>query len=175
VGPVAPTPGPVGPTNPIGPVGPAAPADPVDPVVGIKLDIILCKTYYYNSIIYKVKKNQPQEFWIVNASNRDVMLSDLYLSVKAYCSVNLLDKKHYYYTWEQICKSVESGSIYNKRNKIFVRKNAPKIQRKTIQIDKNAFSPSREKSVYEIKEEKYEELNLSDEQFAEENLELIEK
>ena len=114
------------------------------------------------------KNNKPEEFWIVNTSKRDVMLSDLSLSVKSYKSVNLLDSKHYYYTWEQVFNSVTSGSIFKKRNIISVRKSPPPINNKKILIDKESPLPRREKSIFEIKKENFAELELTDEQFAEE-------
>lgn len=115
---------------------------------------------------------QPKEFWICNVSKRDVMISDLYLSVKSFTSVNLLDAKHHRYTWDQIIKSCTSGSIFKKRDKIYLRDSAPIKSRKVIQVDSDSILPNREKSIFEIKEEKFEELNLTDEQFAEENSDL---
>ena len=115
----------------------------------------------------------PKEFWVANMSNKDVSLGDLYLTIRAYASVNLLNKKHYYYTWKQIYDSVTSGSIFKKKDKIIPRKLPPKVQRLTITIDKESAVPGREKSIFEFKEEKYEELDLSDEKFAEENADLV--
>ncbi|CAB4197124.1 hypothetical protein UFOVP1290_644 [uncultured Caudovirales phage] len=110
-----------------------------------------------------------QNFWITNISNRNVSLSDLNLTIKAYSSINLMDSKHYNYSIEQINKSVLNGSIYNKRNKIFVRKVAPVPIKNNIKFERETFVPSREKSLYNIKEEHYEELEISDEDFAKEN------
>lgn len=114
----------------------------------------------------------PKEFWITNITNKDVSLGDLYLSIKAYSSINLLDSKHYYYTWQQIVTSATSGSIFKRKNKISIRKFAPKSERKIIEVDKLSAIPSREKSIFEFKEEKYDELDISDEKFAEENADL---
>ena len=116
---------------------------------------------------------KPDHFWVTNTSNCDVSLGDLYLTIKSYKSVNLLDSKHYHYSWEQIYKSFSSGSIFKKRNKIVARKNPPHIAKKTLVLDRNSVLPSREKSIFEIKQENYEELSLSDEQFAAENAEDI--
>jgi hypothetical protein len=116
---------------------------------------------------------KPDHFWVTNTSNHDVSLGDLYLTIKSYKSVNLLDSKHYHYSWEQIYKSFSSGSIFKKRNKIVARKNPPYIAKKTLVLDRNSVLPSREKSIFEIKQENYEELSLSDEQFAAENAEDI--
>ena len=106
-------------------------------------------------------------------SNRNVSLGDLNLTVKAYSSVNLLDNKHYRYTIEQLKKSAENGSIYNKRHLISVRKVPPIIAKLDIPVSNDQYIPTRERSNMEIKEELYEELNVSDEQFADQNSELI--
>jgi|SRR5579859_6435659 len=122
----------------------------------------------------KLKKPQKVTFWVTNISNRNVSLTDLALNIKAFTSVNLMDDKHYYYTLAQLIKSAESGSIFKKRDKISVRKVPPVIVKEHRPIDKEAFSPTREKSVLEITEENYEELMVSDESFAEENAETAE-
>jgi len=90
-----------------------------------------------------------------------------------------MDTKHYKYTLEQLRKSAESGSLFLKKDKIFVRKDRPDVvESKYIDImavdmapplNRETTIPSRERSVLAIKEEKYEELNISDEEFANEN------
>lgn len=112
-------------------------------------------------------------FWVTNISNMNVSLSDLNLTIKARSSVNLLDSKHYSYTKEQLDKSVKEGSIFKKRNKIFVRKVAPIIEQKNVLFIKDTYIQSRERSVYSIKEEKYEELEMTDDEFIKENIDLI--
>jgi len=109
----------------------------------------------------------------------NVSLADLNLTIKAYSSVNLLDKKHYQYTLEQLIKSVEAGSIFKKRDKIVVRKIAPEILKANVPLTRETFIPTRERSLLSIKEENYEELNLSeadqkksDEEFAKANADL---
>jgi hypothetical protein len=108
---------------------------------------------------------KDQEFWIVNISNRNVTLSDLNLSIKAGSSVNLLDKKHYHLTMDQLQKSLTSGSIYKKRDKIFKRVVPPTFKKDPMAIDMNAVVSSRSKSIFEIKEERFEELEFTDEQY----------
>lgn len=122
---------------------------------------------------------KDNEFWITNMSAMNVSLADLNLTVKAYSSINLMDKKHYYYTIEQLNKSAKSGSIFKKRNKIAVRKVSPIIPDNTIiEINKEASIPGRERSLLKISYEKYEELEIlddqkvSDEKFAAENADL---
>ena len=123
-------------------------------------------------------------FWITNISDRNVTLADLATSIRSFSSVNLLDKRHYELTLEQLNKSKESGSIYIKRNFIKMRDFAPgskPIDMSKI-IDKNASLPSREKSIFVIEEVEYEELYVGDnidderkkidEQIAKENAEL---
>jgi hypothetical protein len=113
-----------------------------------------------------------QEFWATNISNMNVSLSDLNLTIKAFSSVNLLDTRHYSYTIEQLEKSRNSGSLSRKRNKIVIRDVAPKTAQMHKSVLKEACVPNRARSVYEIKNEKYEELAISDEKFAEENAEI---
>lgn len=112
-------------------------------------------------------------FWVTNISNMNVSLSDLNLTIKPFSSVNLLDSKHYSYTKEQLDKSVKEGSIFKKRNKIFVRKVAPIVEKKTILSIKDTYIQSRERSVYSIKQETYEELEMTDDEFIKENIDLI--
>lgn len=125
-----------------------------------------------------MKKESPT-FWVTNISPMNVSLADLNLTIKAYSSVNLLDKKHYQYTLEQLIKSVEAGSIFKKRDKIVVRKIAPEILKANVPLTRETFIPTRERSLLSIKEENYEELNLSeadqkksDEEFAKANADL---
>jgi hypothetical protein len=123
------------------------------------------------------RMSQPQRpsngpsFWVTNLTPMNVSLADLNLTVKAFSSVNLLDKKHYSYTLEQLQKSAESGSLFNKRDRIAVRKIAPEILTANVPLLRETFIPTRERSVLAIKEENYEELNVTDEEFANENAE----
>jgi len=126
-----------------------------------------------------MKKADSPSFWVSNISNRNVSLADLNLTIRAFTAVNLLDKKHYSYTLEQLQKSAASGSIAAKSDKIVVRKNPPKINKANVPINKESSIPSRERSVFSIKEEYYEELDLTaadkrkqDEEFAVANAEL---
>lgn len=128
--------------------------------------------YEYTHIIQYTMKKETPTFWVSNISNRNVSLADLNLTIKAFSSVNLLDKKHYQYTSDQLTKSVESGSIFKKRDKIIVRKVAPEVLKANVPLTRETFIPSRERSVLSIKEENYDELNLSDEEFAKENADI---
>lgn len=109
-----------------------------------------------------------QCFWLTNISNRNVSLADLALTVKAFTSVNLLDAKHYSYTRDQLEKSAKTGSLFKKRHFLKVRKNAPIQQNADMLIDRDAIIPTRQRSVLDVKEKNYEELNITDEQFVEE-------
>ena len=112
-----------------------------------------------------------KDFWVTNISKMNVSLSDLNLTVKAFSSVNLLDHRHYSYTLEQLEASKKNGSIARKKDKIKVRDIAPEVIKMNVPFLRETYIPSRERSAYEIKNETYEELSLSDEQFAEENAE----
>ena len=119
--------------------------------------------------------SKNKAFWITNISKRNVSLADLNLTVKALSSINLLEEGHYYYTIEELEKSAKEGSIYNKRDKIFVRQVEPEIFKMNVPFNKETFIPTRERSLYQIKQEVYEELSLTDEAFAEENADIAEQ
>lgn len=110
-----------------------------------------------------------QSFWITNISNRNVSLADLNLTIKAFTSVNLLDDKHYDYSLEQLQTSAEKGSLAKKKDKLVVRQFAPKVTQRNVALNRESMIPTRERSLYSIKEEHYEELAISDEDFAKEN------
>lgn len=99
----------------------------------------------------------------------NVSLSDLNLTIKAFSTVNLLDQKHYSYTPEQLIASATNGSISKKKNKLAIRQVAPEHVKKHVLFDRETFIPTRERSIFSITEEKYEELEVSDEDFAKEN------
>jgi hypothetical protein len=110
-------------------------------------------------------KQLSPTFWVTNISNKNVTLTDLYISIKANSSVNLLSK-HYSFTLEQLEKSHASGSIYTKRDKIVKRKVPPPPPEETVlKIDVNSIVPSKPRSIFEIKHQRYVELEISDEEY----------
>jgi hypothetical protein len=130
---------------------------------------------------YIMKKRPPNTtFWITNMSSMNVTLSDLALNIRAFTTINLLDKRHYKYTLEQLLKSQESGSLFKKRDKIVVRKIPPPDPEKNkTAIVYGSIIPDRTRSLYNIKQEEYEELNVNqedqkkqDEIYAKENADL---
>lgn len=104
-------------------------------------------------------------FWVTNFSKQDVSLSDLGVTVRSMTSVNLLDQTHYpHITLAMLEKSENSGSMFKRRDKVSHRKVAPEAAPKeTLQRDTQAVIPIKARSILEIKEEKYEELNIVDE------------
>lgn len=109
--------------------------------------------------------NKNKEFWISNISNRNVTLSDLNLSIKAMTSINLLDSKRYFFTEEHLNKSLSSGSLFLKRDKIVKRVIPPQaVTGNKTAFDINAAIPNKPRSIFEIKIEKYEELDVSSNQ-----------
>jgi hypothetical protein len=124
---------------------------------------------------------QDQTFWITNISDRNVSLADLNLTIKAFTSVNLLDNKHYSYTLQQLEMSALKGSLYKKSNRLKRRNVPPPIIKSDMSILNEASIPSRERSVYNIKQEVFEELDgantdkaRAEEAYALENADLIE-
>ncbi len=122
-----------------------------------------------------------KEYWVTNICKKNVSLADLNLTIKSFTSVNLLDSKHYYYTFEELEKSRKNGSIFKKRDKIKVREFPPEMIKMDMLCTHDTFIPTRQRSIYEVSEQKYEELSFidgqdnqfaEDERFAEENAEL---
>lgn len=115
---------------------------------------------------------QKSAFWITNTSPFNVTLSDLAVNIKARTTINLMDQKHFKYTLEQLQKSATSGSLFKKRDKVVIRFLPPVINKEVMKISKESAIPGRERSIFNFKEEKYEELDISDDQYADENAEL---
>jgi hypothetical protein len=121
------------------------------------------------------KKQNKQSFWITNISKMNVSLSDLGLHIYAMRSINLLDARHYSLTLEQIQKSAESGSLFKKRDKIVIRKVIPESAIElSPPIQNDAIFPTRQRSLVDIEKITYEELDIKDEDFAEENADTAE-
>jgi hypothetical protein len=122
----------------------------------------------------RMKKDNKDSFWITNISNRDVSLADLNLTVRAYTSVNLLDSKHYYFTRAQLEKSSESGSLFKKRTIIAVRKVPPEIEKPHRITAAEDSIKSKKRSNVEVIDIKYDELDIPDTVYADENSEIAE-
>lgn len=113
------------------------------------------------------KRISDNEFWITNISNMNVSLSDLGLTVPARRSMNLLDSRHHSLSKELLLTSAESGSLYKKRNKIVVRKVPPVSEaRQLLEVAYNAAVATRRRSAVKVEEVHYEELDVSDDEFA---------
>jgi hypothetical protein len=120
-------------------------------------------------------KKPDETFFVSNISDRNVSLTDLGLSIPARKIVNLLDKKHYYLTKEQLLKSAESGSLFLKRKILIVRKVPPLEIQQEIYPMSETIMPSRARSAVVVEDIKYEELSVSDDEFAQENSDIAEQ
>lgn len=121
---------------------------------------------------------QPtREFWITNISNKAISLADLGIHIYPMRSINLLDKNHYrHITEEQLIKSASSGSLFVKNKYVVVRKVAPGTPMKAyIPVQEDAVFPTRKRSSIDIEKITYDELNVSDEEYAEENADITEE
>lgn len=117
-----------------------------------------------------------QDFWITNISNRDVTLHDLGITIRSRTSINLLNKRHYQLSLEQLNDSLTKGSLFSRKRMVIKRATPPTINSLSFKmaIDHNAIIPTRTHSIYEIKHEQYDELIVSDEEFADANAETVE-
>lgn len=112
------------------------------------------------------------QFWISNISKSNVCVADLALTIPARRSVNLLDKRHYSYTIEQLEISAKSGSLFKKSNKLKVRRVEPDppLVKPGTYVSKAPLFLSKLplRSTLVIEEPNYEELQVSEQSFAEE-------
>ena len=72
------------------------------------------------------KTRKDREFWVTNTSlKKDISIPDLRVVIRAGTSVNLMDQRHYSFTYEQLQKSMESGSLAAKKSQIALRNLPP--------------------------------------------------
>jgi hypothetical protein len=117
-------------------------------------------------------------FWITNVSKHLISIGDLGILLQPHQSVNLLDRKHYSFTEEQIQASITSGSLHKRSDKIFVRKLPPQTIYKgpsKINLEEEGSYPSKIRSLLEHKEFNYEEYQISDDEYAKENADSAEE
>ena len=125
---------------------------------------------------FPFNQKPPETFWVTNISKVNVSLTDLNYDIPALSHVNLLDSKHHYYTKEQLELSASSGSLFKKSDKIKIRKVLPQTPPPPIlPIDRTNPMPTRQRSALKIEKVQYDELNISDDDFAKENAELAEE
>jgi len=130
-----------------------------------------------------LENKEISEFWITNITylggprkRMNILLNDLQLLIKPGQSYNLLNSYNFNYTMEQILNSAESGSLYQKRDKVIIRMVAPKPSLPPgiyLSTDPGLIKPLW--SQVEIIEPKYEELEISAEQLADEITEIIDE
>lgn len=115
-------------------------------------------------------------FWVFNKSQMNVSLGDLNICIKKGAKVNLLGKG-YYFTLEQLKNSIQTGSLYKKRDRI-IPCNPPKPSDQPKLETSNDPLEFRLKSSITAPEESYLQLpefdadqKMSDEKYAAELLE----
>lgn len=92
------------------------------------------------------------EFWVTNITGLKISLKDLGLFIPPKTSINLL-APGYHLTLEQIEISLDSGSLFNKRDKI-VRSQKPLIAKKEQMVVATTTRPSLREYPTEVVEEK---------------------
>lgn len=116
-----------------------------------------------------LKSPLKDQFWVTNFSQRNVSLADLGFTIHKGRSYNLLSS-HFPYTKEQLLLSAESGSLHKKSHMVRIVPGPPQQVVKKIYLSDQPIQ-IRKRSAVKIEEVDYEELNVSDEQYAEEFLE----
>lgn len=115
-------------------------------------------------------KTKSREFWITNISKKDVRLADLSLHIPAGKNMNLLDSRHFHYTEEQLEESKNSGSLSKKSKLIKVRKVEPEppLPGGKYVSKVPIFMKYKVRGIDDIEEPYFEELQVSEEKFADE-------
>jgi len=67
------------------------------------------------------------DFWVLNFSNRSIVIKDLNLIVAAHSMYNLLNKKYFNYDKKRLLKSLYFGSIYLKRDRVTISQREPEF------------------------------------------------
>ena len=97
-------------------------------------------------------------------------MRDLALTIPTRRSMNLLDSKHFHYTDEQIEKAIASGSLFKKSRLIKIRIAEPEqpIPPGKYVSKMPMFMRYQIKAGVDMEEPEFEELQMSDEKFADE-------
>lgn len=118
----------------------------------------------------------PKQFWVTNTNfTKDVSIDDLRVTIKRGRSVNLLDRRHYSFTEEQIKNSYEKGSLKRKSNDLKVMAFAPMPKPSRIDIDKKPRQLKKLRHAVDVEEKLFDELDYEDDspenelEFASEN------
>lgn len=105
-------------------------------------------------------------FWIINISKKIISLSDLRFNIPPMRPYNLLDKRHFKYTLEQLETSLESGSLSKRKDAIKIMLVPPEP---IEPIKKEVYDrplPSRVHFAFKMEEPVYEELIVSEEDYV---------
>lgn len=105
--------------------------------------------------------------WVVNITKRNISVPDLGCHIPAMRNVDLLDKRNYLCTRQQVETSLATGDLSKRRDAIVVRAVPPTaVVAEWIPQDRAAIYPIRQRPATPIEKVHYDELELSDEQFA---------
>ena len=114
-----------------------------------------------------LRSSDKPSFFVINVSNRNVCLSDLALTIPAGRCYDLLND-NFSFTIEQLKASLKDGSLYRKRDKIKIGKGRPEIAEVgRVQMSEYPII-TRNRSAGKIEEPVFEDLMLSDEDYANE-------
>ena len=103
------------------------------------------------------------EFWVTNINfKKDIRIHDLGVQIRGGKSVNLLDKKHYNITEEQIKQSMESGSLKRRAKFIKIREVRPKIMPKPGLHLSSDLIKKQPRSIVKIEEKHFDEFNINE-------------
>lgn len=121
-----------------------------------------------------IKLQEKPSFWIKNISKKGISLGDLNISIQPNISINLLDSNRYpHLDYDKLIASSTNGSLFKKQRFVVIRKVPPTTELKQyIPLQKDAVFLHDPRSAAKIEEIHYDELNISDDDYANENAEM---
>lgn len=113
-------------------------------------------------------------FFVINVSDRNVCLSDLALTIPAGRCYDLLND-NFSFTIEQLKASLKDGSLHKKRDKIKIGKGRPQVAAPEQRELSEYPIITRSRSAVKVEEPVFDDLIISDDDYASEMAEDFEE
>lgn len=123
------------------------------------------------------RKSIKEELWVSNISKTDITISDLGITIASFSTIDLFNfKKYPFLNKDLVIKSIQTGGISKRPEKLIIRMIAPEKQIiKNLPVSSAPLIGSLySKNAIGLDKEKIEELELPEEAYAEENADFAE-
>lgn len=124
------------------------------------------------------KDRKNYHCWVTNLTKMNLTINDIGYTIPPYKTMDVLDYLHSYLTPEKVQVSIDGGDLRHGLNRklLVIRQSEPAVEKpRTLEISKASY-PNKYRSVLEIEEKYYQELDfdstfVSDEEFVEKTIE----